>query len=69
MSLRRISAGHRLQHKLYMAKKCGYEGVEIHYEDLVHCAGTSWPFDSGHLAPSAAKQIDAAREIFEQCAK
>ncbi|KAF5677575.1 4-hydroxyphenylpyruvate dioxygenase [Fusarium heterosporum] len=62
MSLGRCFAGHSLPHKLDMAAKYGFQGIEVFYEDLVDLA-KSLP---GGDTPS--NQITAARTIHDLCA-
>lgn len=66
MSLGRCYAGHALSHKLDMAKKYGYEGIELFYEDLVDLANHLSP-QGTPSQPSAAVQTAAAREIRHMC--
>ena len=66
MSLGRATAGHTLTHKLNMAQKYGYNGVELFYDDLVEEAATR--FGSGS-APSKEAQLEAARYIRALCAE
>lgn len=61
MSLGRCFAGHSLSHKLDMAQKYGFEGVEVFYEDLLDLA-TALP---GGETPE--NQIAAARTIRHLC--
>ncbi|ROV99740.1 hypothetical protein VSDG_03087 [Cytospora chrysosperma] len=77
MSLGRASAGHSLSHKLDMAHKYGYQGIELFYEDLLeeaatHFEPTSPSPSSGHgtncCGPSRAAQLEAARHIRSMCA-
>lgn len=62
MSLGRCFAGHSLAHKLDMAKKYGFQGIEVFYEDLVDLAD-SFPGGSASLD----NQLAAARTIWELC--
>lgn len=61
MSLGRCFAGHCLDHKLDMARKYGYEGIELFYEDLDDIAcrlpGGDTPLN----------QLQAARVIGDMC--
>ena len=70
MSLGRATAGHSLTHKLDMAYKYGYQGIELFYEDLIHEAAAR--FDStvtdADVEPSKTAQIAAARHIRTLCA-
>ncbi|CAK7221639.1 hypothetical protein SBRCBS47491_004597 [Sporothrix bragantina] len=66
MSLGRCFAGHSFEHKLDMAQKYGYEGIEVFYEDLVDVANrlTDQPSDT---VPSSQSHIAAASWIRDQC--
>lgn len=66
MSLGRCYAGHTLSHKLDMAAKYGYKGIELFHEDLEDLAHHMSREDSLQ-PPSAAAQIEAAREIRNMC--
>ncbi|ROW04718.1 hypothetical protein VMCG_04856 [Cytospora schulzeri] len=76
MSLGRASAGHSITHKLDMAHKYGYQGIELFYEDLLEEAATysepTSPSVSGNDTdsgePSSAAQLSAARHIRTLCA-
>lgn len=48
MSLGHCSAGHSLETKLDAAKSCGYQGVEVSYEDIVAVAIKKCPHLPGH---------------------
>ncbi|KAJ3506213.1 hypothetical protein NM208_g16099 [Fusarium decemcellulare] len=61
MSLGRCFAGHSLPHKLDMAQKYGFQGIEVFYEDLLDLA-KSLP---GGGTPE--NQITAARTIRQLC--
>ncbi|KAF5025994.1 hypothetical protein F66182_1896 [Fusarium sp. NRRL 66182] len=61
MSLGRCFAGHSLPHKLDMAARYGFQGVEVFYEDLVDLA-SSLPGGA-----TAQNQITAARTIHDLC--
>ncbi|KAL6862527.1 hypothetical protein ACO1O0_002761 [Amphichorda felina] len=61
MSLGRCFAGHSLAHKLDMAKKYGFQGVEVFSEDLVDLT-LSMPGGS-----SPANQLSAARTVRQLC--
>lgn len=61
MSLGRCFAGHSLPHKLDMAQKYGFQGLEVFYEDLVDLA-SSFP---GGASPE--NQLAAARTIRQLC--
>lgn len=76
MSLGRASAGHSLSHKLDMAHKYGYQGIELFYEDLLeeaatHFEPTSPPPSAGEdnngCGPSRTAQLEAARHIRSMC--
>lgn len=74
MSLGRCFAGHSFEHKLDMARKYGYLGIEVFYEDLVDVAHTldaannNTTNTAGDAAsPSAESHLAAARWIREQC--
>lgn len=61
MSLGRCFAGHSLAHKLDMARKYGFQGIEVFYEDLV---------DLTHSMPGGStpeNQLSAARTIRDLC--
>ena len=58
MSLGRCFAGHSMEHKLDMARKYGFEGIEVFYEDLLDLAGN----DSAVTA-----QLSAARSLRHMC--
>ncbi|KAH7274891.1 hypothetical protein MRS44_006859 [Fusarium solani] len=62
MSLGRCFAGHSLPHKLDMAQKYGFQGIEVFYEDLVDFSKS---FPGGG---SPEDQIAAARAISQLCA-
>lgn len=77
MSLGRASAGHSLSHKLDMAHKYGYQGIELFYEDLLEEAATHFEptlpspssgDDTNSSGPSRAAQLAAARHIRSLCA-
>ena len=73
MSLGRCFAGHSLQHKLDMAKKHGYAGLEVFYEDLVDVAckfETQSGKDAAAIAsPSVDSLLAASAWIWNQCSK
>ncbi|KUI70267.1 3-dehydroshikimate dehydratase [Cytospora mali] len=77
MSLGRASAGHSLTHKLNMAYKYGYQGIELFYEDLVEEAATHFeptpPSPSTDATqggwPSRTAQLAAASHIRSLCAE
>lgn len=70
MSLGRCFVGHSLVHKLDMAQKYGYQGIELFYEDLTDVAEkqfsnqTPLPLSG---PPSATAQLAAAHYIYELC--
>ncbi|KAK4201754.1 xylose isomerase-like protein [Triangularia verruculosa] len=67
MSLGRCYAGHTLTHKLDMAHKHGYQGLELFHEDLADVAyllTSETPSPSG---PSPPAQLLAARQIRRMC--
>lgn len=66
MSLGRCYAGHSLSHKLDMAQKYGYKGIELFYEDLADLAKSLSP-DGSSAQPSAAAQLAAAHNIRHMC--
>lgn len=61
MSLGRCFAGHSLGHKLDMAKKYGFQGIEVFSEDLIDLT-LSMPG-----ADSPANQLAAARTVRRMC--
>ncbi|KAH7134087.1 xylose isomerase-like protein [Dactylonectria macrodidyma] len=61
MSLGRCFAGHSLPHKLDMAQKYGFQGIEVFYEDLADLA-KSYPGGD-----TDENQLSAAREIRQLC--
>lgn len=61
MSLGRCFAGHELPHKLDMARKYGFEGVEVFYEELVELTKTM----PGGNTPS--NQLAAAKILRQLC--
>lgn len=63
MSLGRCFAGHSLPHKLDMAQKYGFKGIEVFLEDLVDLA-SSFPGGS-----SSANKLAAAGVIRDLCAE
>lgn len=66
MSLGRCFAGHALNHRLDMAQKYGYQGIELFYEDLAYLADHLSAEDST-CGPSSAAQIAAAGQIYTMC--
>lgn len=66
MSLGRCFAGHALNHRLDMAQKYGYKGIELFHEDLAFLAEHLSAEDSA-CGPSAAAQKAAARQIYAMC--
>ncbi|KAK3346859.1 xylose isomerase-like protein [Lasiosphaeria hispida] len=69
ISLGRCYAGHSLVDRLDVARSCGYQGIELVYEDLVDvarqlcCEKSPSPADP----PSGAAQMAAARVISDMC--
>ncbi|KAK7427076.1 hypothetical protein QQZ08_006503 [Neonectria magnoliae] len=61
MSLGRCFAGHSLPHKLDMAQKYGFQGIEVFYEDLVDLAKS---FPGGDTPEN---QLAAAQTIRQLC--
>ncbi|KAK0388166.1 hypothetical protein NLU13_4411 [Sarocladium strictum] len=61
VSLGRACAGHTLPHKLDMARKYGFEGIELFYEDLVDFSNVTYG------DASAESQIAAAGLVRELC--
>ena len=57
VSLGRAHAGHSLPHKLDMARKYGFEGIELFYEDLVDFAKTKDGDESRFSLLSAARAV------------
>ncbi|KAI5463603.1 xylose isomerase-like protein [Mariannaea sp. PMI_226] len=57
MSLGRCFAGHSLVHKLDMAQKYGFQGVELFYEDLVDLAKSLYGGETHENQLSAARTI------------
>lgn len=77
MSLGRATAGHSLTHKLNMARKYGYQGIELFYEDLCEEAAKHFEpaspspppgGDTHDAGPSMIAQLAAARHIRAMCA-
>lgn len=70
MSLGRCFAGHSLPHKLDMAQKYGFKGIEVFYEDLVDFSkafpGGGSP-DDQVAAAHAIHQLCAARDLTVIC--
>jgi 4-hydroxyphenylpyruvate dioxygenase len=66
MSLGRCFAGHALDHRLDLAQKYGYKGIELFHEDLAYLAERLSPGDSTS-GPSAAAQMAAAGQIHAMC--
>ena len=60
MSLGRATAGHSLTHKLNMAQKYGYKGVELFYEDL--CEEAAEVKGDGHGALLEWRSPESARQ-------
>lgn len=70
MSLGRAHAGHSFEHKLNMAQKYGYQGIEMFYEDLIDLARKSSPEHHTSPAdsdPSQEAQLATARQIRQMC--
>jgi 4-hydroxyphenylpyruvate dioxygenase len=67
MSLGRCFAGHSLSHKLDMAQKYGYQGIELFHEDLADVAEQQFSQEACPDGPSAAAQLAAAHHIFQMC--
>ncbi|KAI9659956.1 MAG: 3-dehydroshikimate dehydratase [Bathelium mastoideum] len=70
MSLGRCFAGHTLSHKLDMAEKYGYQGIELFHEDLLDVATMDQhTLSDQHVSqePSANAQLIAARHIRQMC--
>ncbi|POR35506.1 3-dehydroshikimate dehydratase [Tolypocladium paradoxum] len=70
MSLGRCFAGHSLERKLDMARKYGFQGIELFYEDLVDLAATMPGGDTpgNQLAAAAAvRQLCEDRELAIIC--
>ena len=63
MSLGRCFAGHSLAHKLDMAKKYGFVGIEVFYEDLAHLAESMLGGGSSNIN----NQLAAARIVRDLC--
>lgn len=61
MSLGRCFAGHAIQHKLDMAHKYGFQGIELFYEDIVELTNTM----AG--GATAANLLSAASHIRQLC--
>jgi 4-hydroxyphenylpyruvate dioxygenase len=66
MSLGRCFAGHCLTHRLDMAQKYGYKGIELFHEDLAWLA-LYLSGEDASSGPSPAAQIAAAQEIYTLC--
>lgn len=64
MSLGRYYAGHQFGHKLDMAQKYGYQGLELFHEDVV---GLIKQLSPSTEDPSAEQQIEAAKLIRQMC--
>ncbi|KAK4229233.1 putative 3-dehydroshikimate dehydratase, partial [Podospora fimiseda] len=67
MSLGRCYAGHSFTHKLDMAHKYGYQGLELFHEDLADVAEQLSGEPPSPSGPSEAAQIAAARHILNMC--
>ena len=67
MSLGRCYAGHSFAHKLDVAKRWGYQGIELFHEDLAGIADSLYPQSSSADGPSSTAQMAAARQIRQMC--
>ncbi|KAK3322049.1 putative dehydroshikimate dehydratase [Apodospora peruviana] len=67
MSLGRCFAGHSLAHKLDVAQKYEYRGIELFHEDLADVAESIYDHTSSPEGPSPAAQLAAARHIYQMC--
>lgn len=68
MSLGRVQAGHSLAHRLDMAQKYGYKGIELFYDDLLSIVtelrlGETSLHTNQLLAASVIRDMCAARDI------
>lgn len=71
MSLGHAAAGHSLVHKLDMAHKYGYQGIELFYADFLDHAAQfekTSPTISSDNTPSQTAQLAAARDVRQLCA-
>lgn len=66
MSLGYCTAGHSLVHRLDVAHKYGYQGIEVFQQDVVSLGADagSTPFN---MIPSASDELKAARKIRRMC--
>ncbi|KAK4187476.1 xylose isomerase-like protein [Podospora australis] len=67
MSLGRCYAGHSFVHKLDMAHKYGYQGLELFHEDLADVAVQLSNEPPSPDGPSPAAQLAAAEHIAQLC--
>ncbi|TLD05061.1 uncharacterized protein PgNI_09288 [Pyricularia grisea] len=71
MSLGRCFAGHSIEHRLDLAQKYGYEGIEMFFEDLAHLAEQirQQPNPSSPSTPHTVQtsQLAAATHIHNLC--
>ncbi|TLD31167.1 hypothetical protein PspLS_01898 [Pyricularia sp. CBS 133598] len=71
MSLGRCYAGHSIEHRLDLAQKYGYEGIEMFFEDLAHVAEEmrQQPNPSSPSTPHTVEtsQVAAATHIHNLC--
>lgn len=67
MSLGRCAAGHSLEHKLDMAQKYGYHGIELFHDDLLDVAARLHPAAAPAGEPSPTAQLLAAEHIAQLC--
>ncbi len=67
MSLGRCYAGHSFTHKLDMAKKYGYQGIELFHEDLADVADGLSGEQPSPTGPPLWAQLAAARHIRQMC--
>lgn len=71
MSLGRCYAGHSIEHRLDLAQKYGYEGIEMFFEDLAHVADElrQQPNPASPSKPHTVEssQLAAATHIGELC--
>lgn len=66
MSLGRCFAGHALNHRLDLAQKYGFEGIELFHEDLAYLA-EHLSAEDAECESSAGAQMAAARQIETMC--
>ncbi|KAH9429685.1 hypothetical protein MCOR02_009422 [Pyricularia oryzae] len=71
MSLGRCYAGHSIEHRLDLAQKYGYEGIEMFFEDLAHVADElrQQPNPASPSTPHTVEssQLAAATHIGDLC--